>query len=282
MNRIRLLICFLAAMLGNAASASDRPGRPVTVSYMAGFGSARITDAYLSPFPTTGWGTALFYERSQALRSRPNQWSGLMSASLDLSRGHTCGTPNGTMWGTGLTIQLAALRRLHTLPGEIKIAFGPQIELLTGLHYRPSNGNNPVGAQVALTAGLTARASRLVRIGRLPVDFSFRPSLQLTGLFLAPQYGQLYYEIYEGDSKGIVRFAWPGNRLSYSHLLAADLRLGATAIRLGYSLRLSTREASHLAVNTATHLFVIGLTTDFITINRRHGNPSSAPVIFSF
>lgn len=281
MCRYILLICLIAAFIGNAASASDRPERPVTASYMAGVGSARITDTYLSPFPTAGWATSLTYERSQALRSRPQQWSGLLSASLDLSRGHTRGTLNGTMWSTGFTLQLAALRRFRPLPGGISIAVGPQIELLTGVHYRPANGNNPVGAQVALTAGLTARASRLVRIGRLPVDFSFRPSVQLTGLFLAPQYGQLYYEIYEGDSKGIVRFAWPGNRLSYSHLLAADLRLGATSLRLGYSLRLSTREASHLSVNTATNLFVIGLTTDFLTIDRRR-KERPAPVIYSF
>ena len=35
-------------------------------------------------------------------------------------------------------------------------------------------------------------------IGRLPVDFSFRPSLQLTGMFLAPAYGQLYYRDLRG------------------------------------------------------------------------------------
>lgn len=277
----RHLLLSVITLLAYAALPAQE--RPVSVSYMAGMGSAHITDAYLSPFPTEGWGSALIYERSQALRSRPDLWTGLMQIELDLARTHNHATTNGTMWGADLIVDLAALRRFAPLPCDLRLAIGPEIELLAGAHYRPGNGNNPVGAQVALTAGVTGRAGFPVRIGRLPIDLSFRPSLQLTGLFLAPQYGQLYYEIYEGDSSGLARFAWPGNRLAYSHLLAADLRLGATSLRLGYSLRLSTREASHLAVNTSTHLLVVGITTDFITLNRRHPQPlgESRP-IYSF
>ena len=280
MRRAIIIMLFIAAAF--YMTGAEKPERPVTVSYMAGAGTAHITDAYLSPFPTSGWGTALMYERSQALRSRPELWSGLLVASLDLSRGHTSGTLNGTMWGASLDLQLAALRRFELPFSALRLAAGPQIELLAGANYRPANGNNPVGAQIALTAGIAARAAMTIKLGSLPVDFSFRPSVQLTGMFLAPQYGQLYYEIYEGDSKGIARFAWPGNRLAYSHLLAADLRFGATALRLGYSLRMLTQEASHLAVNTATHLFVLGITTNFSTINLRHPRPAHQPVIFSF
>lgn len=277
---IPLLLCLCLAPL--ALRGAD-PLRPVTASYMAGFGSAHVTDAYLAPFPTAGWATALVYERAQALRSRPRQWTGTLSASLDLSRGYTRGTLNGTMWGAALTLRAAAMRRLPSPVPRLGLAVGPQIELLAGAHYRPSNGNNPVSARLALTAGLAARAGYSLRLGRLPVDLSLTPSVQLLGTFLAPAYGQLYYEIYEGDTRGIVRLAWPGNRLSYHHLLAADLRLGATSLRLGYSLTLLTREASHLAVNTATHLFMVGITTDFITLRRHSGAPrGSEPVIYPF
>lgn len=268
--RLMALLSCAAIFCGFSASAQEQePLRPVTVSYMAGAGTAHVTDAYLAPFSTTGWGTAFVYERSQALKSRPDTWSRLLSVELSLSRTHRNNTSNGTMWGAAVDVEAGALHRFPILPCGLRLAIGPSAELLAGAYYRPSNGNNSAAARAALTFGVMGRAALGVNLFGLPVDFSYRPSLQLLGAFFAPSYGQLYYEIYEGDSGNLCRFAWPGKRLSYSHLLAADLRFGATQLRLGYSLRLLTQEASHLSVNAATHLFVIGVTTDFVTLNRR-------------
>lgn len=268
--RLMALLSCAVIFCGFSASAQERePLRPVTVSYMAAAGTAHVTDAYLAPFSTTGWGTAFVYERSQALKSRPDTWSRLLSVELSLSRTHRNNTSNGTMWGAAIDVEAGALHRFPILPCGLRLAIGPSAELLAGAYYRPSNGNNPAAARAALTFGVMGRAALGVSVLGLPVDFSYRPSLQLLGAFFAPSYGQLYYEIYEGDSSNLCRFAWPGKRLSYSHLLAADLRFGATQLRLGYSLRLLTQEASHLSVNAATYLFVIGVTTDFVTLNRR-------------
>lgn len=268
--RLMALLSCAAIFCGLSASAQEQePLRPVTVSYMAGGGTAHVTDAYLAPFSTTGWGTAFVYERSQALKSRPDTWSRLLSVELSLSRTHRNNTSNGTMWGAAVDVEAGAMHRFPILPCGLRLAIGPSAELLAGAYYRPSNGNNPAAARASLTFGVMGRAALGVNVFGLPVDFSYRPSLQLLGAFFAPSYGQLYYEIYEGDSGNLCRFAWPGKRLSYSHLLAADLRFGATQLRLGYSLRLLTQEASHLSVNAATHLFVIGVTTDFVTLSRR-------------
>ncbi|MDE7152065.1 MAG: DUF3316 domain-containing protein [Candidatus Amulumruptor sp.] len=269
MRPASLLACAAMICSPGASAGEQEPLRPVTVSYMAGGGTAHVTDAYLAPFSTTGWGTAFIYERSQALKSRPDTWSRLLSVELSLSRTHRNNTSNGTMWGAAVDVEAAALRRFGQLPCGLRLAVGPSAELLAGAYYRPSNSNNPAAARAALTVGVTGRAALGVNLFGLPVDLSYRPSLQLLGAFFAPSYGQLYYEIYEGDSGNLCRFAWPGKRLSYSHLLAADLCFGATQLRLGYSLRLLTQEASHLSVNAATHLFVIGITTDFMTLNRR-------------
>ena len=46
--------------------------RPVTVSYMAGGGTAHVADAYLSPFPTAGWGTALILLSTPTEDSSPS------------------------------------------------------------------------------------------------------------------------------------------------------------------------------------------------------------------
>lgn len=274
MRLMALLSCTAIFCSPGASAQEQEPLRPVTVSYMVGGGTAHVTDAYLAPFSTTGWGTAFVYERSQALKSRPDTWSRLLSVELSMSRTHRNNTSNGIMWGAAVDVEGAALHRFAPLPCGVRLAIGPSAELLAGAYYRPSNSNNPVAARAALTVGVMGRAALGVNLFGLPVDFSYRPSLQLLGAFFAPSYGQLYYEIYEGDSRNLCRLAWPAKRLSYSHLLAADLRFGATQLRLGYSLRLLTQEASHLSVNAATHLFVIGITTDFMTLNRRRAADS--------
>lgn len=278
------LICFFVSMAAAFAAFAQEPARPVTASWMAGWGAARVTDAYLAPFPTTGWGAALMYERAQALRSAPGRWSRFLAVDLDISRTHTVGTmANGIMWGAALTAEMGAMRRYRPFASlPLGLAVGPSMEIIAGVHYRPANSNNPVSARAAVTLGVAARASWPLRIGRLPVELSYRPSLQLIGAFFAPAYGQLYYEIYMGDHRNLAHFAWPGNRLAYSHLLAADLRLGATSLRVGYSLRLSTQEACGLATNVARHLVVLGITTDFLSLSRRSPKPLTDNIQYAF
>lgn len=278
--RLAMALLVMALTFG-AAKAQDRP---VEASWTLGFGSAHLSDAYLAPFPTVGWGTALSYSRAQALKSHPEQWSRFLRADLDLVRTHTAHTPgNGAMWGGALTVEMGVLRRFAPLPFGLRLALGPSMEILAGAHYRPANGNNPVAAQAAVTFGIAARAAYSLHLGRLPIDLSLAPSLQLLGAFFAPAYGELYYEIYMGNHRNLAHFAWPGNRLSYAQLLAADLRLGSTSLRLGYRLRLASQEAAGLATNRVSHMFVIGITSSFLSIPRQR--PSALPsdrVIYPF
>ncbi|MCM1029527.1 MAG: DUF3316 domain-containing protein [Pseudoflavonifractor sp.] len=280
MRHIYLLIIMLStACIG----LSQEIARPVTSTWMAGFGTAHLSDAYLAPYPTTGWGATLMYERAQALKSRPHQWSRLLGLNLDMSRTHTRGTiSSGIIWSGSLTAEMGALRRFAPLPCGLKLALGPSMEVKAGANYRPSNGNNPVAAHAAITLGLTGRATYPLRLGRLPAEVALRPSLQLVGAFFGPAFGELYYEIYEGNHSGLAHIAWPGNRLAYSQLLSIDLRLGSTSLRLGYSMKLSTQEAHGLATNSTRHMAVIGITSDFLSLTRRSTTPLSSLIEYAF
>lgn len=242
---------------------------------MAGIGYARLSDAYLAPFTTSGTAFSLSYERAQALASRPDRWSRRLRVGLDLDHTHTLTTlGSGTIRGASIEAEAGALYRPAALPCGVSLAIGPSLFLTAGADYRPANGNNPVAAHVAATLGATARAAYPLRLGRLPVDLSFTPSLQLIGAFFGPAYGELYYEIYEGSGSRLVHLAWPGSRLAYSHLLAADISLGATALRVGYVLRLSSEEANGLAYNIARHSLVIGITSTFLSVAPRRDTSS--------
>lgn len=264
-----ILICLLSLFALTAGAEDDRPDRPVTSSVMVGGGAARLTDNYLTPFKTVGWTTSLSFERIQAARCNPSRMSAWLAMSIDFGRTHNSQSTNGPVWRTMLHFEGAPLWRFGLFDLPVSMAFGPQLEVDAGIHYRPANSNNPVAAQVAVTLAPTLQAVWRTRMWRLPVSVGYHGSLQMLGVFFAPEYGELYYEIYLGNHKNLARFAWPGNRLSYRHLLYADFHIGATSLRIGYNLHALTQKASYLATNLLTNTFMIGITTTRLSINPR-------------
>ncbi len=73
-------------------------------------------------------------------------------------------------------------------------------------------------------------------LGRLPLSLRYQPVLPVVGAFFAPDYGELYYEIYLGNHSGLAHCGWWGNYFALENLLTADLRLGSTTLRIGYKI----------------------------------------------
>lgn len=262
----------LAAVLSAGAQTdsvmwkSDRPLRPVKATVMLGGGAARLTHTYLSPVKTSGFNTMVAVSRQQALRSNPRRWKGVMEIDLSLANTHTIHTSSGAMWQALLNGEFSGQYRFY-LPYGIEIGAGPGLELSAGAAYRPANSNNPVAAQAAASVAAAASVSMPVKIRKLNLTLSYQMFMPLAGAFFMPQYGQLYYEIYLGDTSGTAHFGWPGNRFAYHGLLSADFHLGSTTFRLGYDMRLLTSSANHLDHNFSSHNLVIGISTTRLAIN---------------
>ena len=71
--KMRRILCSLAAALALTLGAQTVE-RPVLSSYTVEAGSAHLVETYLSPLKYSGWGTALGYERMQAMRFDPENW----------------------------------------------------------------------------------------------------------------------------------------------------------------------------------------------------------------
>ncbi len=100
--------------------------------------------------------------------------------------------------------------------------------------------------------------------------FRYEVSLPVTGAFFAPDYGQLYYEIWLGERSGLCRAAWWGNYFDMDNLLTADLRLGGTTLRLGYRNHIISTKASDIVSRRITHAFVIGIATEWLSLSPRY------------
>lgn len=107
----------------------------------------------------------------------------------------------------------------------------------------------------------------------------YQPTLPVTGIFFAPDYGELYYEIYPAPP-GLVHGAWWGNYFRLDNLLTADLHLGATSLRIGYKGNLFSSKVNHTVTHIYEHALVIGISGEWLSYDpRRHRSSSRTKAV---
>ena len=272
MRAFLLIAAVLTALLPARAAATDTvaPLRPVISAYTLGIGSWHARDTYLTPMPYTGWSAALGYERLQAMKFSPRHWIMQLAGEVSLSSGENP-SRSATMWAIDFSPRWSMLRRF-ALPQGFTVAAGGTVRADIGALYISRNGNNPISARAAFTIGATAMAVWNGKIGHLPVTLRYQPTMPLTGVFFSPDYDELYYEIWLGNHSGLCHAAWPGNYFRLDNYLTADLHLGNTSLRLGYRCDILSTKVSGIVTRNITHRFVIGVTTEWISLRagRRH------------
>lgn len=257
---------------------TTRPLRPVFAAYSAEFGSAHLTDTYLTPLKYDGWHAAIDYQRYQAVRFDPEGWTMRLHLNLALDKTDNPAR-NATMWSAMLSADWGMMRKFRPFTPDITLALGGSTGVDLGCLYNARNGNNPASAKAAWTVNLTGFASWRTRLWRLPVTLTYQPTLPVAGVFFAPDYGELYYEIYLGDHSGLAQGAWWGNYFKLDNQLTADLHLGSTNLRLGYHGSIFSSEAKHIVTNIFTHAFTIGVSGEWISVNPRKGLSRKARMI---
>lgn len=271
MRLVLLLIGLMSVLASKAAvvecpDSLSRPLRPVTAAYTLEMGSAHLVDTYLSQIRYNGWHGALGYERWQAMKRNPENLVMRLRVNLNLERA-TNQVGNATMWGLEADFQWSMMRRLRVAQG-LTLGIGGGVSLDAGALYSKRNGNNPVSAKGALTLDLSGYGAYNFKIGRLPVTLCNTVDIPLAGAFFAPDYGELYYEIYLGDTSGLAHFAWPGNRFKLDDRLTADIHFGATSLRVGYHFGLFTSSINHITTRIITHSATVGISGEWISLDR--------------
>ena len=278
-KKIKILLAALALSLTGFA-AEDALERPVISAYTLEVGTSHIAETYLSPLRHKGTAFALSYERMQAMRFDPERWVMRLDGRLSLANTTNQPARNAKMWDLNLRLGWSMLRRFN-FKGGWSVFAGGSTDIEGGVFYLPRNSNNPAAAKASWTINAAAGAARNMKIGRMPVCFRYLAELPLTGVFFSPQYGELYYEIYLGNHKGLVRGAWPGNLFRLGNLLTADLRLGRTIIRAGYRFNVMSVKASDIVTRRIEHMAVIGVASEWLSLSADRKMPRKNSRIIS-
>lgn len=239
----------------------------------AGWGSMENT--YLTPLHYHGWHLGLDYRRYQAMKFSPDRWVMELAGMLGAAKGENA-IHTAKMWDFSLNLSWGMMRKFTPWP-NCSLGIGPGVDFNIGALYNPRGGNNPAQAKGAISLAAMGYAQYNWRIGKLPVTFTYRPTWDLLGAFFCPDYGELYYEIWLGDRSGLAHFGWPGNRFCLDNLLTADLKFGATWLRIGYHNRIYSSKANNIVSNAMTNAIVLGISGEFLSLspkNKAHINSS--------
>lgn len=274
---ITYLLLIILTIPVASAEADEAPLRPVSSAFMIEGGSTHLLDTYLSPLKYTGWHTAFSYERSQAMRFSPAKWRQQLNLGIEINRGSN---PARNAWLLYGNINASwQMSRIWKLPARLRLTAGGMAGVNLGGMYSSRNGNNPVALKADIALGAVASLGWDVRLWRLPVNLRWQTSLPLAGVFFSPEYDELYYEIYLGNSHGLAHFGWPGNLFRWDNLVTADIGLGNTSLRVGFRSRIYSTEVNHITTRTFSYAFVLGVVTDWLSVSPRKPLPSSGNAV---
>lgn len=282
MTTRKLLFLILALPFPALAGEDGREvERPVYSAYTLEAGSSHVAETYLSPLHYDGWTVALGYERAQAMKFNPGRWHMELGGRLGLDRTLNRPARNVEEWRLNLELEWGMMHKWQ-MPECLSLFAGGFTRLDAGVFYLARNSNNPAAAKASWTLGPRVGAIWNRRFGRLPVMLRYSADLPVAGIFFSPVYGELYYEIYLGNHSGLVRGAWPGNFFRLDNELTADLRFGATGIRLGYRACVFSSKASHIVTRTVSHTFIFGITGEWMSVNRNKMPEATAKIISAY
>ena len=268
----------IAALLLAFTIGAQQVERPVLSAYTLGFGTSHIAETYLSPLHYSGLKGSLNYERMQAMKFSPEKWVMRLDGSLSLASAKNQPARNSAMLHLDFNVGWSMLRRIN-LPKRWSIFAGGRTDIDAGVFYNARNSNNPAAAKAAWTIGLAAGASWQFNIKKVPVCLRYLVDMPVTGVFFSPQYGELYYEIYLGNHKGLVRGAWPGNFFRLNNLLSADFRFGRTILRVGYNFRVASAKASDIVTRQIDHMAVLGVASEWLSLAPDKGPSKDCKII---
>ena len=255
--------------------------RPSISSFTAEVGGASILDTYLTPIRYHGVNTRLAYEGLRAMKFSPDRWimqgvTAVEYANVQNPAG------NHTMHSLMIDAKWGMMHRWNDVSTpRLTQHLGGSPQLRGGVIYNAYNSNNPVSAKIRLSLNLSAMASYHINVGRVPVTLRYQATLPTIGAFFSLDYGEAFYELYVGNTQGIVNVGWWGNRFDMENLLTADLHLGNSVLRLGYRNLIETSWVHNLNTQIFTHGFVIGLSGEWLQLGARQKKLSPAARIVS-
>ena len=163
--------------------------------------------------------------------------------------------PRSILWSDGREYPIDRVKDIRSAPA---LKAGGLVGADLGFLYVARNSNNPAQGRLGIDVSASAGGKYKFRIRKLPVQISYQADLPLMGCMFSPQFGQSYYDISEGSRDHNACFSYPGNALSFRHLLTMDLEFSRASLRFGYMGDVRQSHVNGIRMHDINHSFMIG------------------------
>lgn len=273
MKRLILIFTILLALAATASAAATEPEapygsqspspsadspRPITRVYSLEIGSRSAYSSYLAPVNYSGFQLGLSGHFSKRMPFAPDKARMSFYGKLEFAPRMLNASRYASMMG--LETEFAwTMSAFWKLPNEITIGVGGGPELEAGGLALLKNSNNPAVPNLAAALAADAFLNWNTNIRKLPVTVSLGVRMPLIGAFYMMGYGETYYEIYMGNTSGLVHCGWPGNRQKLDIRAALQMHFGNAGLEVGYHFVFNRATANNLCYKMMTNALTIGL-----------------------
>lgn len=228
---------------GTSPEEQENPRRIVS-EWSISAGRADMLSTYLSPLNYSGFSPSLMGTWSKGMPFDPRRWRMRFEAELGAaSLSNSPGT--ASEYDVTAAFSWGMERVWHTACG-FSFSCGGNVGFDAEALWNPRNSNNPVSLPLRADLSVTASASYDLHFGRLPVTLSERVAVPSLGIFFMPGYGESFYEIYLGNTSGLVHCGWWGNAAAVRSHLQMTLHFRKASLSIGYLLDYSRTAANSL------------------------------------
>ena len=242
-------------------------GRQVSRSLLVGIGRVSQLDTYLSPMEYKGPQMSFI-----SMRERMTGMADGRISFQSMLQGAFSYAENPAQTANELGGRLAYDAGWHYVwnpYGPIRLKAGALAGADIGFLYNTRNSNNPAQARASVDVSLSVGASYGLRLRSLPLQVQYQAHLPMVGCMFSPNFGQSYYEIYQGNRDHNVCFISPVNALSLRQLLCVDLCFSRTTLRVGYLSDIRQSHVYGIKMHDISRSFMLGYVRHFQTLKRK-------------
>ena len=266
---ISVLLILLVSCVGISAQDTLSHEKYLVRSAMVGIGKINVYDTYLSPLEYKGPELRFMHESMRMTRLMGGRVSAQRIVQVNCSS--TDNISKSSTSYSGMFNWTYALHYQYNVNGNLKILFGPMIDLNGGFIYNTRNSNNPAQAKAYGNIDASAMAIYKFRMARYPMVVRYQANLPFMGVMFSPEYGQSYYEIFSlGHGGRNVLFTSFHNAPSLRQMLTLDFPVGKTIMRAGYLCDIQQAKVNNLKSHFYSHNFMIGFVRNFHMIRGKN------------
>lgn len=280
-NRLRNILCSTLlltlpmASLAKEKAENDSVCRPLFTAFEINLGGASWVDKPLSYFTFSGLSFSVNIEMMRAAKGN-SKWIRQHQLRYMYNKGAMAISGNGGSKANFGNYTFGIMRQSTVCP-NLRLYYGPNLDVLGGKVENDHGGNNPVTYKIDVSVGFTGMAVYDFKLGKRPVTATYQMAIPVFSAFTQTKQGYFTTSLFDGFRVG----TW-GSHFNMRNRLHADIHFNSWALRIGYNNDIITHYATPNHFQYVSHNFVLGFTGELMRWSKSNENKRIKTALYTY